>query len=365
MKTTLPKDLFLEKLLVASHFISHKLGSESLQGVLLKTEKTKLHLYSTNLNAFYHTVLDGIKIEEEGEVNADIKRIIEFLSLLEGEKVLLESERAQVRLSQDKTVGTFPVFAGEGFPMPPVTAEVGNKIGKDFFLNNLPLILFSASKDEARPALNGVNFADMGDALGIVTTDGFRLSLLKEKKQEGVPSMLIPSGFMSEVLKYVKKGDDVHLSFLEKEKMVLFTVGGDRFFTRLVDGEFPPFERVIPAEKKSTVTVDKNEFLTKIKLVSIFARDASNIVICEFSKRGLVMRPKVDGGGNNSTQLDTVFEGEEMSVAFNYRFIQEFLNTAPEKKVEIELLRPDAPVVFKIAGRSDYIHIIMPVRLQG
>lgn len=365
MKTTLPKQLFLEKLLVAAHFISHKLGSESLQGVLLKTEKTKLHIYSTNLNAFYHTVIDGANVAAEGEAIVDVRRITEFLSLLEGEKILMEIERSQVRLSQDKTIGTFPVYAGEGFPLPPAVPGPGNKIGKDFFLNNLPLILFSASKDEARPALNGINFADLGDSLGVVTTDGFRLSLLKEKKQEGVPSMLIPSGFVAEVLKYMKKGDDVYLSFLEKEKMVLFTVGGDQFFTRLVDGEFPPFEKVIPAEKKATVTLDKNEFLTKIKLVSIFAREASNIVICEFSKRGLIMRPKIDGGGNNSTQLDTVFEGEEMSVAFNYRFIQEFLNTVPEKKVEVELLRSDAPVVFKIAGRADYIHIIMPVRIQG
>ena len=142
-------------------------------------------------------------------------------------------------------------------------------------------------------------------------------------------------------------------------------MGEDRFFTRMVDGEFPPFEKVVPAEKKTTVTVDREEFLTKIKLVSIFARESSNIVICEFSKRGLIMRPKTEGAGNNSTQLDIELEGEEQSVAFNYRFIQEFLNTADEKKITVEVLRPDAPVVFKMGSRKDYLHIIMPVRIQS
>ena len=176
--------------------------------------------------------------------------------------------------------------------------------------------------------------------------------------------MLIPSGFLYEVIKHMKGENSFSLSFSPEERLVLFKIGGDLFYTRLVDGEFPPFEKVIPAEKKTTARVDRQEFITKLKLISVFARDASNIVVCCFSKQGLVIRPKTEGGGENLSQLETVHEGEDQEVAFNLRFILDFLNATQEKKIEIEILRPDAPVVFRIKGRKDFIHIIMPVRMQ-
>ena len=364
MKNTIQKGLFLEKLTIASRFTLNKLGlNETLRGILLKGDGENIHIYSTNLNSYYHSHLP---FKTNGGFSAiiDTKKIVEFLILLEGESVDIEIEKSQIRFSQGKTVGTFPYIKQEEFPLPPEIKESGQQIKTGFFLNNLPLVLFSASKDESRPALNAVNFIDMEGELGIVSTDGFRLSLLKTKKEDTIPSMLIPSGFFYEILKYFKGEETVSFFYSEKEKTVLFKIKEDSFYSRLIDGELPPFEKVIPIEKKTTCVLDREELLIKIKLVSIFAREASNIVVCEFSKNGLIMRPKVEGGRDNSTQLETSINGEEQTVAFNYRFILDLLNNITDKRIVIEILRPDAPVVFRVDGRKDFIYIIMPVRIQ-
>lgn len=364
MKSMAQRALLLEKLVTSSRFTAGRIGlNEALQGVLLKGDKENLHIYSTNLSSYYHAVIP-FKAESEIRAVVDTKKIIEFISLLDGEQVEAEFERNQIRFTQGKTTGTFPFVNQEDFPLPPEVKEKGQTIKSSFFLKYIPLVLFSASKDESRPALNGVNFVDMDTEMGIVSTDGFRLSLLKTKKEEAFGPMLIPSGFLYEILKYMRDEHEVSFYHSQEEKIVLFRVGGDEFYTRLIDGEFPPFERVIPAEKKTTVLLDRDELLTKIKLVSIFAREASNIVVCEFSKRGLIMRPKTEGGKENLTQLDITIDGEDQAVAFNYRFVLDFLNNMSEKKIEVEILRSDAPVVFKVEGRKDFIHIIMPVRIQ-
>jgi DNA polymerase-3 subunit beta len=154
------------------------------------------------------------------------------------------------------------------------------------------------------------------------------------------------------------------MNYLDKEKMVYFKTGNDEYFTRLIEGDFPPYERVIPTEKKTTILVEKNELIRNVKLISVFARDFSSIIICHFKKGELILSPKTEGGAENTTTQEIELEGEEMRVAFNFKFLLEFLNTINEENVTIELLRPDAPVVLKTKKNKDYLHIIMPVRIQ-
>jgi DNA polymerase-3 subunit beta len=234
----------------------------------------------------------------------------------------------------------------------------------EFLVQSLPLILFSASGDDTRPGLSGVNFLSNGELL-IVSTDGFRLSLIKTKKDIRFPSMLIPSDFLRELMQNVKETKDIYFSYSQKEKTVCFKVEGNEFFSRLIDEDFPPFERVIPQEKKTTIKLDKEEFLRNIKIISVFARELSNVVILETDERGVVVHAKNPEEGDNKTSLEAVVEGEKKQrVAFNFKFLLEFLSNVNGKSVTIEVLRPDAPVVFKTETNPDFLHIIMPVRVQ-
>jgi len=364
MKISIKKSVFLEKINTATRFTSHKIGTpQALQGIYIKCEKGKMDIYSTNLSYYFHT---SLLIETDGSVSMliDPKKIAEFLNLLEQEDVMIETGEKQIIISQGKTRGAFSLFQAEDFPLPPKINTKEVVVEKEFFRKNIPLVLFSSSKDDSRPVLSGINFIESDEGLTIVSTDGFRLSLLKLSNKDQIKSMLIPAEFLYEVAHHAQETETIGLSFSEEEKAALFSVGEDKFYSRLIEGEFPPFEKVIPTEVKTTVNIETGEFLRGIKLIAVFARDQSNIIICDFKKDGLWMRPKIATGNENSTQVDIEIIGEEQKVAFNYKFLLDFLNNIKEEKICVEILRSDAPVVFKTGKNKGFMHIIMPVRIQ-
>lgn len=252
----------------------------------------------------------------------------------------------------------------EEFPMPPAIQEKEQRIESSFLTKHLPLVLFTASTDEARPVLTGVNFVSSDEELLIVATDGFRLSIIKEKSKGQIPSMIIPADFLQEILRSIKEVKEVGFAFSHEEKIVRFKIEDDEFYSRLIEGEFPPFERVIPTETKTKVSLDKAEFLRNIKLISVFARDYSNVVVCEFKQDGLTVRPKKENSEENRAFEEITIDGEDQSVAFNFKYVMDFLNHMEGKNINVEILRSEAPVVFKMKENPAFLHIIMPVRIQ-
>lgn len=364
MKLTLERDVLLQKIQIASRFVSDKLNASSaLQGIFIKAVPEKILLYATNLNMYYHTSI-SVAVPEEFQSIIEPKKIIEFMQLLQPGSIDLIFEENQLTISQGKTKGVFPVIISEEFPLPPDLLEERQPLSSKFLLDNLPFILFTASSDDARPVLTGINFVVSDEELLIVSTDGFRLSLLKEKSKGTFSSMIIPAEFLRELIRNIDVKTEVTFVHSKKENIVLFCANADYYYTRLIDGEFPPFEKVIPAEKTTTVQLKKEDLLRNTKLISIFARDYSNVIVYEFNKDGLVLRPKKEANKENTTSQDTQHDGENHSVAFNYRYVLDFLNHTKASDIVIEILRGDAPVVFKEKDNQNFMHIIMPVRIQ-
>ncbi|MFA6533297.1 MAG: DNA polymerase III subunit beta [Patescibacteria group bacterium] len=364
MKILLLKNEFLGKLELSSHFTSSKLSSStSLQGVCIIGEEKKIHFYSTDLNYFFHTTLKN-ESNDKFKIIIEPKKIIEFLSLLPESKIEVEIKEKAIVITQGKIKGQFPLFSDKDFPFPPKNEEERQKIKTSFFKENLPLLFFSVSTDETRPVLTGINFVTDEDNLQLVATDGFRLSLLTLKKGLPFSSMIIPSGFLINAQRIISKETEIEFSYLKEEKLLAFFIGESDIYARMIEGEYPPFEKVIPTEKKTTVTIDAEEFLRSVKLVSVFSKEFSNIIIMEVEKDSVRFIPKVGQGEEDVVYQEALVEGENQKVAFNYKYLLDFLNSTPKKKIIIELLRSDAPVVFKIEGVNNFFHIIMPVRIQ-
>jgi len=364
MKISFKKNDLLDKIEKASLFTSSRLSSStSLQGVCFKGDTNIIHFYSTDLNYYYHSLL---KTENTQKFKFIIepKKVIEFLSLLPDAKIEIEIKEKAIIISQGKIKGQFPLFSDQEFPFPPEKIEKKQKIKTSFFKNSLPFLLFATSSDETRPVLTGINFVTSEESLQLVATDGFRMSILTVKKDLPFSSMIIPSGFLSNVQRFIGTEEEVEFSYLENEKLLAFFVGDNDIYVRMIEGEYPPFEKVIPVDKKTTVTVSADEFLRSTKLVSVFAREFSNIVIMEVEKDSLKFTPKAGLGEEDVVYQDAKIEGETQKIAFNYKYLIDFLNCASGKKINIELLRSDAPVVFKIDGVDNFFHIIMPVRIQ-
>lgn len=365
MKISIDKDLFSETLSTASRFTSNKLSSvSSLQGVLMKGSKDSVSFYSTNLTTFFTSTLE-IPGSDSFQVIIEPKKMMEFLAFLPSGILELEFKEKQVTVKMNKNKGNFPLIPADDFPLPPGFPHKSKKIDADLLVKELPMVLFSASHDDTRPNLTGINFITNGDELLLVATDGFRLSIIKDKKIGDFPGMIVPADFLQEVVRYMKDSKDCRFNYSSEEKMVCFEIGNQAFYSRLIEGDNPPYERVIPPEITTTITTDKEELKRNIKLISVFARDFSNVIVCEFTKEnGMQIRPKKEGNADNSAFQDIEFNGEPITIAFNFKFLLDLLNHIDGNNVIIEMLRPDAPAIFKTDGHSSFMHIIMPIRLQ-
>jgi DNA polymerase-3 subunit beta len=351
---------------LASRFTSNRLSATpSLQGVLLEVRGGYLNLYSTNLNQFFHTKI-AVNEKKEVRVVVEVGKVMEFLALLEGGDITIEITEKKIVISKGKTKGSFPIMESTDFPTPPPFKETHAQMKGIFFAKKLPLVLFSASRDDSRPVLTAINFFTSGAELAMVSTDGFRLSLLKMKSEKKLGAMMVPADFLNEVLRCIKETDDVSLTTSSEDKTIKIESGDDTFYSRIIEGDFPDFQKVIPSDLTTHLTLDRDELIRNVKLSSVLSRDYSNIVIFDVTKEGLYIRPKTDKEEEGGSFQEVEMKGEPIRVAFNYKFVLEFLsNASGSKKIVMELLRSDAPVVFKIPAEKDYIHIIMPVRIQS
>jgi len=364
MKLTIDKGLFFESVQTAYKFSSDKINTPSaLQGIYVLLDKENLHLYATDLNAFCHITIP-MKTTKKVDFFTEPKKLMEFLQVLPAGEIDIEIKDTGIQIVQGKTKGNFQLIDAKDFPQPPELTEKEQMIKSTFLTERLSRLLFTASTDEARPVLTGVNFVATDGELTLVATDGFRLSVVKEKRAGAFSSMIVPSEFLREMLRQTKGQKEIGFTFSEKEQIVRFAIGQKEFYSRLIDGEFPPYERVIPEEKKTTVTLNKDELLQNTKIISIFARDYSNVIVYDFSEKGLLLSPKKEANAENTTMQDIQIEGEPVRVAFNYRYLLDFLNNVSSDEIVIELLRSDTPTLFKVKGDESFFHIIMPVRIQ-
>lgn len=363
MKFTILKDFLEEKLSFASRFTLSKISSVPLlQGALIKIKDNQFEIITTNLNEFFYT---SGKLEANGEISivVDLKKILEFLNFLPSGKIEIEIKENQLIIQNNKTRATFNTVAAADFPTIPQVEGKQQVLKKTFLEKHLPLVLFAAAGDEVRPILTGVNFKKEPDLLYMVATDGFRLSLITEKDKESFSkSIVISARVLNEVLRLLAGKETVGIVISNDEKIIKFSLGDMDIYTRAIEGDFPPFQRVIPESFKTRITIDKEEFLRNIKLASVFAKELSNIIVFQIKKDGLYMRPRAKKEENTEIYQNIDFEGEEQTISFNYKFILDFLNNISAKKIIFEMMEKNAPGVFKTNENKDFLHVIMPVR---
>lgn len=364
MKCILLKEVFEDRLQLSSRFVSSRVSSvQAIQGARIQTGKDFLTLTTTNLGDSFYTKMSAT-VDTPGIVVFDIKKALEFINFLDAGDIELSLEENQLKIKQGNNQGFFSIYEPEDFP------ELPTLDGKSFpldqqLLEKLPYVYFSASHDETRPVMTGIYVTNTDDGAFFVSTDGFRLSLLQQKIDSSFPNTLLPAAIFQEIVKLSKRGEAVVLTLSPEDRLVRFTIGDIEIYSRVIEGDFPQYEKVIPKSSSTIITVDPKEFQKNIRLVGIFAREEADVVIFDILKEGIVLRPKAARKKNSEIfqKIDS-FDGEECKIAFNYKYVLDFLNTVSADKIIIECTSATAPAVFKIADNNDYLHIIMPLRTE-
>lgn len=366
MKLTLLSENLQKKLPLVLHAVSQRTQLPILSHLLLETKGDRLLISATDLEI-------GIEIEilcevkEEGSITVPAKLFSEVVSSLPQNKATITTTDQELEIIGGKTKAKLQITEREEFPM--LYEEKGNKL---FSLdlsevkNLFGKIVFSASTETTRPALSGVLIKPTPEGTIVVATDGYRLSLEKipNLSKETVSPMIIPAKLLRELFSVGESGEvDFYLS--EKNNQAMFVSSQTKLIGRLIDASFPQFEKILPTDKATQATFDKEEMQKAVKTAAIFARDSASVITLSLRKDKVVLSAKTPTLGENTTEVEAVIVGEENEIAFNGKYLQDFLANAPDESLVFEMTGPLNPGVFKGAKDSSYLHLIMPIRTQG
>lgn len=379
MKTSIAKKEFLEKISGASRLGSSGRVQNNTLGVFLSFQNNELYVYGVGESRQYRSVIKA-KIEEAGGdfcVQVDSKKIIEFLTSVLHDEVVLYFLDSGLKISLGKTSALFPVVLDA--PTPDFSGEMGFSSSFDPKLieEHLKNLLYCTSSDSSRPILSSVKVIPREDnSVYMVSTDGFRLSIVQTSLASPLESPIqIPAPFLRDVFGSIINNQEKVKMSVYKDGRVVFEQGTTLVSSRTVVGDFPPYEKVLVKNHTFNIVFTKNTLIQAVKSMSVFSRDFSNIVVLDISKSLCVVRPKKEAGPENKAEIAVVVEGisdQTISVAFNYHYILDYLGSVDDEAVTVRLSRADSPALF-LPGEmkpeeshegASYQHIIMPVRIQ-
>ena len=371
MKLQVLQENLTKALTTCSRFASSRVQLPVLANVLLKTQKNKLLVTATNLEISI-SISVGAKVSKEGEITVPARVITDLVSNLGTGQISLQAEKEHLRIFSDNFESSISGMNSSDFPSVPQSIPAKSfSLPGDDFSSSLEKVLYAVSNDETRPVLTGVlTILEKGE-MTLVATDGFRLSRkklkLKSVKDEG--QLIIPKNALSEISRLAGSDEALSFSYKKADNQIIVGVGDSVLASRVIEGEFPDFEKIIPKDTKIKVDLDKEEVLRAVKLASVIARDAANVVKLEISEGEVKLEAESSATGTQKTKIDAKVKGlsgkKNLLIAFNYRFLEEFLGSVEGESVQMEFSESNSPALLLDHKDDTFLHIIMPVRLQS
>ena len=380
MRAILLKDDLTKGLGIVSRVVARRGQLPVLANVLIFAAKSGLRLAATNLEIGLQVEVGG-KVEEEGAITVPGRNFAEFVGSLGEGNIKLETEGEKLKIGMiggEKSAATFAGIAASEFPSfapstgstshttSPLRATGGQapiKIKKELLLETASQVAYAAAVDESRPVLTGVRIQKSGDSLVFVATDGFRLSrkLIQGSRFSVQDSIILPARTILELARVVES-EEIIMEAVKENNQVIFSCGDVQLVSRVLEGNYPDVDKIIPKDFKTELVIDREDLGRAIRTAGIFARENSNII--RFKIAGSRINIYASGGqmGESENEIEMEKGGEDVEIAFNYKFVLDFLGSISEERVKLRVNDGLSPGVF--AGEKDksLIHLIMPVR---
>ncbi len=333
-----------------------------LSNVLVKTIGNRLSIAATNLDiAITHYI--GAKVAKEGSVTIPAKLTHEFISNLPSEVINLKLTDNKLSIKTGKYQSVINGIPAEDYPVMPVITD-----GKTWKINSknlktaLQQVIGSASNDESRPVLTGVYFYSNQGKLFVVTTDSYRLSEKQITSTKEDINMLVPANAMQELLRLL--GDDnEEITVTHDDQQVLFTVADIELVARLIDGNYPDYKKLIPEKFSTNAVIKRTEFANITKVSSLFARESAGSITLELNEEDQTVgiHSVASQIGENTAVADAKVTGSG-TITLNSRYVIDALGACGGEDVQFSFNGKLEPCLLKDAKKSDYMHIIMPLK---
>ena len=359
---------------MASKMVTSKVSVPVLSNIMMVTEGNKLRLSATNLETGINIWLD-VKVEKQGKITVPARVFSELVGSLPKSTVELLVEGDKLKVKCDKYKAVVNGISAEEFPEIPSlrgkkTPGGAMMIKGEILESSVRQVALAAGVDEARPIFTGVKMEIGKTKMRMAATDGYRLSVKTIKGLKGIKEekeMVVPAKALMELTKIISKEDtgEVLMAPTDKDKQLIISVKDIEIVTRLLEGDFPDFEKIIPESSSTMVELDGEELSQAVRAAAIFARDSANIVKFRVTGSNLVISANAPQVGENEVGLSVKKTGEDAEIAFNSRYLVEMLSAIEAEVLSLSVSGALSPGVFRVKGEEDFLHIIMPVRVQS
>ena len=337
-----------------------------LDNILLSIEDKRLKIAATNLEIGVIKYIN-VEVQSTGEITAPAKTLVELISGLGQNKVSLTAEAGVLTVESGKFKATVNGIAAAEFPVIPLSSDKGISFPKEAFLISSQ-ILFASAVDEGRPVLTGILTEVSDGKLDFVATDGFRLAhrSLNLPKGKAQFRSLIPRRTFEELLRILSEEDieEINIATSENQNQVVFNLGSTIVSSRLIEGQFPAWGKIIPQKIVARALIEKDELLKAIKLAAIFAKNEANVVVLTAKKGSVKLESHAKELGSQENEIEGEIEGEELTIAFNIKFLLDAISNAPSLQIMMEFSGPLSAALIKPVGVVGLEYIVMPVRLS-
>jgi DNA polymerase-3 subunit beta len=362
MKIQVTQENLGRALSVVARIASERNTLPILSNVLLSTVDNRLRILATNLEvAMTETI--GAKVASEGSITIPARLFQELVNNIPEGIVTLELSENKLLVVTDQYESVINGVSAEEFPvMPAIKDGKAFTIPAKLFKKGLQQVVGSASSDDARPVLTGVYMHTHEGWLYIVATDSYRLAERKLQKSDEQTALLIPASSLQDLLR-VLQDDTLDIEIAYDDQQVRFTVGDTELITRLIDGNYPDYRKLIPASFTTTASLKKADFVSVTKVSSLFARESAGSVTVKVDgdAKEISIRSVASQLGENTARAHAEIIGHG-DVTLNSRYLLDALGVLGGDKVTLSLNGKLDPVLLADAAQADYTHVIMPVK---
>lgn len=333
-----------------------------LSNVLLKTVDGRLSIAATNLDiAITHYI--GSKVQEEGSITVPARLMQDFVSSLPTGVIELELDEFKLHINTDKYQSVINGVSAEDYPVMPAI-EDGKlwKVPAKTLKTALQQVLMAASSDESRPVLTGVYWHTEDGSLYLAATDSYRLAEKRLMKTAQETDLLIPASSLQDVLRLIGDAEE-DIQVVHDDQQVLFRVGDVELVTRLIEGTYPDYRKLIPRTFTYKAILKRSELTNITKVSSLFARESAGSVTIHLDEKAqqVSIRSIASQIGENTAAASATVTGDGV-ITLNSRYILDALHACAGEDVMFAFNGKLEPTVLRDPATDDYSHIVMPLK---
>ncbi|MEI6631774.1 MAG: DNA polymerase III subunit beta [bacterium] len=363
MRLKTNKETLLSGIQIVQNVITSKTALPVLSNILIETQGDKLKLTATDLDIGISCVIP-VEVQEPGAITIPAKRLSDIIKELPTDDINITTKKNNLVIIETKNC-QFKILglAAEEFPkIPEFKDHQAMNLEQATLKNIFNLTSFAVSMDEARYVLNGMLLDFYKNNLTLVATDGKRLAIVESKLRQAIEKnikIIVPIKTIQELSRNLKEEGEV--SLVLGNNQALFDLGGVVVISRLIEGEFPDYQQVIPPATENKMGINREQFLLAVKRAALLSTPDYQAVKLEVFKDKLVISKSTPDIGESFEEVAVEYRGKEMVIGFNPHYLTDVLKNLQEEKITLELLDSEKPGVIRTAG---YTYIVLPMRLS-